>query len=180
MDDFAAHLEAHIPKLRRYARSLTRDPDRADDLVQDCLVRAIRKAHLWQSGTDLRAWLFTIMHNQHVNDVRQGVRSGSTVTLEDAEPFLMTPARQQGSLALRDLARALARLSEERRQVLLLTGLEGMRYEEIADILCVPVGTVRSRLSRARTALEELLGGQRDRRARRPDETWQGLALEHP
>src|ERR1700720_2608028 len=76
MSDFAQLLEVEIPRLRRYARALTRDLTRADDLVQSCLTRAIAKQHLWQPGTDLRAWLFTILHNQHVNDVRRSVREG--------------------------------------------------------------------------------------------------------
>ena len=82
MSDFAELLEAEIPKLRRYARALTRDPARADDLVQNSLVRAIAKQHLWQSGTDLRAWLFTILHHQNVNDVRSASRRGDGVQVE--------------------------------------------------------------------------------------------------
>jgi RNA polymerase sigma-70 factor (ECF subfamily) len=81
-------LEAEIPRLRRYARALTRDVSRADDLVQNCLTRALAKRHLWQDGTDLRAWLFTILHNQYVNDVRRSVREGSNVPVEDMEPML--------------------------------------------------------------------------------------------
>jgi RNA polymerase sigma-70 factor (ECF subfamily) len=157
MNEFAASLEQHIPKLRRYARALTRDFDRADDLVQDTLCRALRKAHLWQKETDLRAWLFTILHNQYVNHVRQGVRSGTSVPLEHAEWSMTTAPSQHGSLALRDLDRALQRLPEEQRQVLLLIGLEGMSYEEAAAIINVPLGTVRSRLSRAREALRALM-----------------------
>src|SRR4030095_7935850 len=83
MTDFARLLEVEIPRLRRYARALTRDVSRADDLVQSCLTRAVAKQHLWQPGTDLRAWLFTILHNQHVNDVRRSVQEGSHVVLEE-------------------------------------------------------------------------------------------------
>jgi RNA polymerase sigma-70 factor (ECF subfamily) len=157
MDDFGKLLEHEIPRLRRYARALTRDATRADDLVQSCLVRALAKSHLWQPGTDLRAWLFTILHNQHVNDVRRAVREGVTVPVEDASAALTVPSTQGASLQLRDLDRAMARLSEEQRQVLLLVGLEGMRYEEIATVLDVPVGTVRSRLSRGRDTLRYLM-----------------------
>src|SRR4029077_4164693 len=88
MTEFARMLEAQIPRLRRYARALTRDLVRADDLVQSCLTRAITKQHLWQPGTDLRAWLFTILHNQHVNDVRRSVRDGVNVAVEEMAPML--------------------------------------------------------------------------------------------
>jgi RNA polymerase sigma-70 factor, ECF subfamily len=158
MSDFGCQIEREIPRLRRYARALTRDATRADDLVQSCLVRALAKSHLWQPGTDLRAWLFTILHNQHVNDVRRAVREGVCVPVEDAAPQLTAPAAQGASLQLRDLDRAMARLPEEQRQVLLLVGLEGMRYEEVATVLQLPVGTVRSRLSRGRDALRRLMG----------------------
>src|SRR5215208_5639934 len=89
MNDFTKLLEAEIPRLRRYARALTRDVTRADDLVQSCLTRAVAKQHLWQPGTDLRAWLFTILHNQHVNEVRRSVREGVSVDAETAAPFLI-------------------------------------------------------------------------------------------
>lgn len=158
MTEFARLLETEIPRLRRYARALTRDGSRADDLVQSCLVRAIAKEHLWQPGTDLRAWLFTILHNQHVNDVRRSVREGVTVPVEDMAPVLTSPPNAGASLQLRDLERAMARLPEEQRQVILLVGLEGMRYEEVAKILGIPIGTVRSRLSRGRDMLRELMG----------------------
>jgi RNA polymerase sigma-70 factor (ECF subfamily) len=157
MEDFGSMLEREIPRLRRYARALTRDAARADDLVQSCLVRALAKSHLWQPGTDLRAWLFTILHNQHVNDVRRAVREGINVSVEDVAPVLTVPSTQGASLQLRDLDRAMARLPEEQRQVLLLVGLEGMRYEEVATVLDVPVGTVRSRLSRGRDMLRYLM-----------------------
>jgi len=158
MSDFCRQLEEQIPRLRRYARALTRDSTRADDLVQSCLMRALAKSHLWQPGTDLRAWLFTILHNQHVNDVRRALREGSTIPVEDAAPVMTAPASQDASLQLRDLDRAMAQLAEEQRQVLLLVGLEGMRYDEVARVLQIPVGTVRSRLSRGREALRQLMG----------------------
>ena len=159
MNDFARLLEVEIPRLRRYARALTRDVSRADDLVQSCLVRAIAKQHLWEPGTDLRAWLFTILHNQHVNDVRRLVREGNTVELGDA-PQLTVQSNAIPSLELRDLERAIHKLPEEQRSVILLIGLEGMRYEEVAAVLDVPVGTVRSRLSRGRDQLRRLMGMQ--------------------
>ena len=115
MTDFARLLESEIPRLRRYARALTRDGSRADDLVQSSLVRAISKQHLWQPGTDLRAWLFTILHNLHVNDVRRGVREGIAVPVEEVSPVLTVDADAGTSLQLRDLDRALARMPDEQR-----------------------------------------------------------------
>jgi RNA polymerase sigma-70 factor (ECF subfamily) len=153
MNEFGRLLESEIPRLRRYARALTRNTAQADDLVQSSLVRALEKQHLWQPGSNLRAWLFTILHNQHVNDVRHSLREGSLAPVEDAEPVV------DASLQLRDLQRGINTLSHEQREVLLLVGLEGMRYEQVAAILGIPVGTVRSRLSRARTTLRLLMDG---------------------
>jgi RNA polymerase sigma-70 factor, ECF subfamily len=163
MADIYKKIEEEIPRLRRYARALTRDVTAADDLVQDCLARALSKVHLWQPGTDLRAWLFTILHNQYVNHVRRAVREGAAVGLSDTEPLLTSAPNQGKRLELRDLERAIARLPEEQRSVLLLVGLEGMRYEEVAAVLDVPVGTVRSRLSRGREMLRQLMGMVPDR-----------------
>jgi RNA polymerase sigma-70 factor (ECF subfamily) len=113
---------------------------------------------LWQEGTDLRAWLFTILHNQHVNLVRRSAREGTGVAISDTEPSLTRAANQEKSLELRDLDRALAKLPDEQRTVILLVGLEGMRYEAVAEIVGCPVGTIRSRLSRGREALRDLMG----------------------
>jgi RNA polymerase sigma factor (sigma-70 family) len=157
-------IEAEIPRLRRYARALTRDVTIADDLVQDCLARALGKLHLWQKGTDLRAWLFTILHNQYVNYVRRSVREGASVGLSDSEPLLTRGPQQGRRLELRDLERAIAKLPEEQQSAILLVGLEGMRYEEVASVLGVPVGTIRSRLSRGREALRKLVGIEPDDR----------------
>ena len=154
MSDFTELLEAEIPKLRRYARALTRDPARADDLVQNSLVRAIAKQHLWQPGTDLRAWLFTILHHQNVNDVRS---AADGVPVEKVAPTLAAVSDPTAALQIRDLERAMAALPEGQRQVILLVGLEGMRYDEVATILRIPVGTVRSRLSRGRETLRSLM-----------------------
>jgi len=158
-------IEAEIPRLRRYARALTRDVVTADDLVQDCLTRALGKLHLWQDGTDLRAWLFTILHNQYVNHIRRSVREGAAVGLNENEPLLSRAPQQGKRLELRDLERAIAKLPEEQRIVILLVGLEGMRYEEVAAVLDVPVGTIRSRLSRGRENLRRLTGTLPNERA---------------
>src|SRR5579863_10093031 len=112
MTEFARLLEIEIPRLRRYARALTRDVTRADDLVQNCLTRAVAKQHLWQPGTDLRAWLFTILHNQHVNDVRRSVREGVTVAVEEMAPVLSVYPSVMGTLQLRDLENAIAKLPQ--------------------------------------------------------------------
>lgn len=157
MSDTYVAIQAEIPRLRRYARALTRDATAADDLVQDCLTRALCKLHLWQRGTDLRAWLFTILHNQYVNYVRRSVREGAVVGLRDTEPFLTRAPHQGQRLELRDLDRAIAKLPEEQRAAILLVGLEGMRYEEVAAVFAVPIGTIRSRLSRGREALRRLM-----------------------
>ena len=159
MNEFGLLLESEIPRLRRYARALTRNRAKADDLVQSSLIRALEKQHLWQPGSNLRAWLFTILHNQHVNDVRHSLRQGSLGPTEDAEPESRVEPVADASLQLRDLQRAINTLSHEQREVLLLVGLESMRYEQVATILDIPVGTVRSRLSRARATLRLLMDG---------------------
>jgi len=161
MSDFARLLETEIPRLRRYARALTHDASRADDLVQSSLLRAVAKQHLWQPGTDLGAWLFTIFHNHYVN-VRRSAREGVTIPVEDVTVAASDDVG--AALQLRDLEWAIASLSEGQRQVILLLGLEGMRYEEVAAILGIPVGTVRSRLSRGRDMLRALMN-MKDRRA---------------
>lgn len=147
----------HLPRLRRYARALTGDRSRADDLVQDTLERALAKLDLWQPGSDLRAWLFTLMHNLFVNQIR-GRRLAET-TLEDA---LDEPANggQLEALAALDIHDALARLPSEQREVLLLVGLEQFGYAEAAQVLGVPTGTVMSRLSRARERMRQMLADQ--------------------
>ncbi len=147
-----------MPRLRGYARALTCDVVLADDLVQDCLTRALAKLHLWHEGIDLHAWLFTILHNQYVDHVRRSMREGAGARLSDNEPLLARAPRQGQGLELRDLGRAIAKLPEEQRSTLLLVGLEGMRYDEVAAVLDVPVGTIRSRLSRRRETLRRLMG----------------------
>ena len=156
MSEFHRLIEQQIPRLRRYARALTRNRERADDLVQDTLSRALVKEQFWQPGTDLRAWLFTIMHNQNVNNVRRAVRESRMVDMEQLSPMPAT-TDPTASRQMFELERALAQLPLEQRQVILLVGLEGMSYEDAAGILSVPVGTVRSRLSRGRDTLRKLL-----------------------
>jgi RNA polymerase sigma-70 factor (ECF subfamily) len=152
---FRQQLLASIPRLRRYARALTRSPDAADDLVQDCLERAWRKFDRWEPGTDLRAWLFTLMHNVFVNGVRRRRIETEPMTDSDFEDRRQ-PGPDRG-VALRDLEAAVSRLPPEQREVLLLVCLEEMTYEQVAVVLGVPVGTVMSRLHRARKRVRELL-----------------------
>ena len=158
-------IEAEIPRLRRYARALTRDVVAADDLVQESLTRALSKLDLWREGTELRAWLFTILHNQYVNHVRRSIRTGTAVELDDTAPALSRPANQEKRLELRDLDRALGQLPSDQRATILLIGLEGMSYAEVGAVLEIPVGTVRSRLSRGRLALRQLMDVPPGRRA---------------
>jgi RNA polymerase sigma-70 factor (ECF subfamily) len=157
--EFAARIDELIPRLRRYARALTGERSLADDLVQDTLERAWSKLHLWRGGSDLRAWLFTIMHNVHVNQVRsRGAQP--TVPLDDDDlPDAPVRASQTDMLEVRDIDAAVRRLPIEQREVLLLVALEHMSYQQTAATLGIPIGTVMSRLSRARERLRIMLDG---------------------
>ena len=155
--EFTARVDELIPRLRRYARALTGARDAADDLVQDTLERAWTKLHLWRGGSDLRAWLFTIMHNVHVNQVRS--RRAAMLPLDEEMADAPVRAVQSDLLEVRDIDTALQRLPLEQRQVLLLVALEHMSYQEAADALAIPIGTVMSRLSRGRERLRSLLAG---------------------
>lgn len=146
----------HIPRLRRYARALVGDRYAADDLVQDTLERAWNKFHLWRQGSDLRAWLFTIMHNVFVNQVRSH-RNDIERAMEEL-PEVAVRATQSDALDLADVERSLRKLPAEQREVLLLIAVEGMTYDEASRALAVPVGTVMSRLSRARERMRRLIG----------------------
>jgi len=165
-------LVAAIPRLRRYARVLTGDPSRADDLVQETLARGWEKRRLWAAGTDLRAWLFTIMHNVFVNQRAHARRDAQRLSLDDEDNGiareLSVRPNQQLRVELSDIAREMDRLPCEQREVLLLAAVEELRYEEIATLLGIPIGTVMSRLSRAREKL---------RRAVEPDAVVGGASL---
>jgi len=154
-------LVAAIPRLRRYARVLMGNPTRADDLVQDTLARAWEKRSLWQAGSDLRAWLFTIMHNVFVNQRALAKREGRCVSIdadEDGAGVLQIPVRatQSDRLELADVFRHIRQLPVEQREVLILAAVEELHYAEIAAALAIPVGTVMSRLSRARDSLRRM------------------------
>jgi RNA polymerase sigma-70 factor (ECF subfamily) len=154
-NDFRQNVETMIPALRRYARALARDTDIADDLVQDTLVRALRSEKLFLGG-DLRAWLYTILTNLNRNRRRSLARQPTMMELHD------TSADASGTEAEgRDISRALATLAEDQRAVLLLVVLEGLSYRDVADIQGVPIGTVMSRLARARAQVKAVLEGER-------------------
>jgi RNA polymerase sigma-70 factor (ECF subfamily) len=143
-------LADQIPRLRRYARALTADPDRADDLVQDCLERALSRSHQWRAGSDLRAWLFTILHNLHINALRRDLRRAETPLDSTTAAEQQTRCAGDGELHLQELERVLAQLPDDQREVLLLVCLEEMSYAQVAQVLGLPIGTVMSRLHRAR------------------------------
>ncbi|MBO9590006.1 sigma-70 family RNA polymerase sigma factor [Devosia sp.] len=157
MVDILHEIEAAVPALRRYARALTRDFDRADDLVQDCLERALAKRGLFRPKGPVRAWLFTILVNVHRNSLRGTRRRGEVVDLADI-PELSVPAPQPGHMALAELDRAIGTLPNEQKEALLLVTLEGLPYAEAAQILDIPLGTLMSRLGRARATLKTMTG----------------------
>ena len=155
-----ADLVAALPRLRRYARVLTGDINRADDLVQDTLARAWEKRRLWHAGTDLRAWLFTIMHNVHVNQyaVRRWRQAESPLDDEGAGSWeISVRATQSDRVELTEVLAQIGQLPVEQREVLILAAVEELRYEDIARVQGVPIGTVMSRLNRAREKLRRLV-----------------------
>ena len=151
------HVLEQLPGLRRYARALTGDAWAADDLVQDTLERACAKWQLWLAGTDLRAWLFTLMHNLYLNQRRVVQPTAGATPIDDVQSDLQAPETDK-DFAI-DLARCLQRLPDDQRAVLLLVGLEDLSYGDAAKVLGIPIGTVMSRLSRARSRLRELMEG---------------------
>ncbi len=160
MSDMMRLVEPLIPSLRRYARALLRDPVDADDLVQDCLERAVSRWHQRRSDGDARTWLYAILHNLAVSQMRRRAQRGAHVTVEDApEASLSVTPSQDEALRHRDLMAALDALPEEQRSVLLLVTVEGLSYAEAARVLVIPTGTVMSRLSRARDQMVQLMDG---------------------
>lgn len=150
-------LTEQIPHLRRYAMVLCRHRDQADDLVQEALLRAIDHLDQFRVGTNLRAWLFTILRNAHLNNCRRNQRYGVTSIDERPAAFEQpSPSAQADVVALKQLERCLLNIPAEQREALLLVVVEGMTYEEAAEVMEVPIGTIRSRVSRARRALLHL------------------------
>ena len=165
MNDRQKAILAEIPRLRRYARSLMRDSDRADDLVQDCLERAFTRMANWQTGENPRRWLFTIMHNIFIDVVRKDQRRGDTVPLSDMEGGQSSVAAvQHDKLVALDVLDALQEIDPDRRAALMLVAVEGFSYAEAAGILDVPAGTLMSRIARGRAELRSVL--EDDARAR--------------
>ncbi|MGU3539779.1 RNA polymerase sigma factor [Methylobacterium sp. A54F] len=154
MDDLAVLIEPQIPALRRYATALLRQREAADDLVQDTLERAIRAWPQRRKG-DLRAWLFAILRNRYLEGVRR--RRGIEVGVEALDTIADVGADPEAALGARDVLDGIAALPEEQRSVLLLVAVEDMSYAEVAAVLAVPVGTVMSRLSRARGRMRAFL-----------------------
>jgi RNA polymerase sigma-70 factor (ECF subfamily) len=153
---FRQGIEATVPALRRYARALTRNAELADDLVQDTLVRALRSEHLFHGG-DIRSWLYTILTNLNRNRLRSLARRPPMQAIEDNDaPDVTGP-----EAGARDIERALAVLAEDQRAALLLVVLEGLTYREVAEVQGVPIGTVMSRLARARMQIRAYLDGER-------------------
>jgi len=155
LSDVRREIEAAIPALRRYARALTRDTETADDIVQDTLLRALRSEHLFHGG-DLRAWLYTILTNLNRNRLRSLSRRPTLTPIKDNDAATNGP--ESGG---RDITRALDDLAEEPRTALLLVVLEGFTYREVAEVQGVPIGTVMSRLARARAQIKAFLDGER-------------------
>jgi RNA polymerase sigma-70 factor (ECF subfamily) len=153
MTAFLDEVETSIPALRRYARALCHDRNAADDLVQDCLERALRKRSLFRAIGPVRPWLFRILLNLYRNERRRLGRQGVHVSIDATADYASIAGNQHARHELAGIAQALQHLPPEQREALLLVALEGMTYEEASDILEVPVGTVMSRISRARLAL---------------------------
>ncbi len=149
-------MTALIPRLRRYALALTGSRAQAEDLVQDTLERALGRFHLWRRGSNLRAWLFRIMHNVHANHVR-GHQQEQKAALKEDELQLSTRPTQEDQIEIRQLQTALKKLPAEQREVLLLVALEEMSYRETSKVLDIPIGTVMSRLARGRERMRALM-----------------------
>ena len=156
MSQFLDRIEECVPPLRRYARALTHNSDLADDLVQDCLERAIRKSGLWRPTGSLQAWLFKMLLNIHRNNLRQRRRAPDSMPIASLPVEPQVQSASPGRLAFAETARAMQALPAEQREALLLIAVEGLSYAEAAGVLEIPVGTLMSRLGRARAALRSL------------------------
>ncbi len=156
MKNHSEQVLRHIPGLRRYARALLANPDAAEDLVQETLARALGKLRLWRPGSNMRAWLFTVMHNQFVNDARRYQNRPDRMA-EYCGETVSGHASSETLAHLNDIEAALQQLPEAQREVLLLVTLEGLSYTETATVLRIKKGTVMSRLHRAREHLRKVL-----------------------
>ncbi|MBB3236108.1 RNA polymerase sigma factor [Phyllobacterium endophyticum] len=154
--DFKRDLIGALPKLRAFAVSLIGNPDRADDLVQDTIMKAWAKQDSFEPGTNIKAWLFTILRNEFYSQMRKRGREVQDSDGVFTEQLSVHPA-QYGSLDLQDFRKALEKLPDDQREAIILVGASGFSYEEAAEICECAVGTIKSRVSRARTRLQELL-----------------------
>jgi RNA polymerase sigma-70 factor (ECF subfamily) len=153
LDEVKWLMAREIPRLRRYALALVHSPDAADDLVQDCLERAIRKRHLWQRRGSIRSWLYRILYNIFINQSAARQRRNRQIPIEDMAVQPAMPASQEDRLVCLDVAHAMQCLPDDQRAAVALVAIEGMSYDEAAHVLGVPIGTLRSRLSRGRERL---------------------------
>ena len=151
-------IEAAIPALRRYAMALVRDATRADDLVQDCLERAVAKRHLWRGDGPLQAWLFRILINRHRDLLRASPLPGHLVAVDDLLHEPAVAGTQDGHMALREVHAAMGRLPVDQREALLMVAIGGKTFDQAAHILDIPKGTLMSRIARARATLRVLTG----------------------
>jgi RNA polymerase sigma-70 factor, ECF subfamily len=158
LDQSQRELTAHISGLRRYAMALARNESDAEDLVQECLCRAIERVRPWREIKDIRAYLFSILHNLYIDRIVKNRHRALALPDQFVEQRLSAPPTQQETVELRELSRALDQLAPEQRQLILLVGLEGISYEATAKILDLPIGTVMSRLFRARETLRKMTG----------------------
>jgi len=164
--DLRVNLDSYVEQLQRYAFALTASRDRAQDLVQNCLVRALANSHRFVPGTNLRAWLFTLLHNLYVSEVRSQSRRGDHLSVSDLGDDAVADGGQLVHVEFRDMVASLGALDPDQRAVILLVGVEGLSYKEAAEVLGVPIGTVMSRLSRGRETLRNLTDGVGPRRFR--------------
>ena len=168
MNQVYAEIEEYLPHLRRYAMALAHNPVAADDLVQESVTRALAKSRLFKEGTNLRAWLFTVMHNVHISNARRNKHVGAPIDPDIAAATLSTRPGQEEPLFLKALEKAMQVIPDTQRVAVILAGVEGMSYEEISEHLNVPVGTIKSRVSRGREALRQALHGR--------ERSWHGRA----
>ena len=153
---FSKDIVDYIPHLRAFARMITQNHDKANDLVQDTIVRALKAEHQFTPGTNLKAWLFTILRNLHVNNLRRNKLRFDSIE-DGALDYFAVPAAQHSYLELQELKRCMTQLSREHREILILVGASGFSYEEAAKICGCAVGTIKSRLSRGRQELYNLM-----------------------
>lgn len=172
MNQVYAEIEDFIPQLRRYALALCHNVVAADDLVQESVTRALTKSHLFKKGTNLRAWLFTIMHNVNISNARRNKHIGAPIDPDIAAATLAVQPGQEEPLKLKALEKAMQIIPDTQRVAVIMAGVEGMSYEEISERLNVPVGTIKSRVSRGRDALRKAVYGHEKSRGR--EQSWHG------